>query len=87
MLSNFRNYLVSMKILFYFLLASLAWFLVLLTIDIQVELLKAALISSGASIVTVVVFSLLRRPVKKWFLRNFSKSYMMSRGYVGGKKK
>ncbi|MBS1587173.1 MAG: hypothetical protein JSS82_16690 [Bacteroidetes bacterium] len=76
-----------MKTFFYFLLAGLAWFLVFLTIDIQVDLLKATLISVAASIVTVIIIASLRKPVKKWFLRNFSKSYMMSRGYVGGKKK
>jgi hypothetical protein len=77
----------SMKNLFYFLLAGLACFLVLLTIDIQIDLLMASLISAGVSIVALVIISLVRRPLKKWFLRNFSKSYMMSRGYVAGKKK
>lgn len=81
------NHHTFMKTFFYFLLAGLAWFLVLLTINIQVDLVKASFISAGASIATLIVIVLVRKPAKKWFLRNFSKSYMMSRGYVGGKKK
>ncbi|OJW83537.1 MAG: hypothetical protein BGO69_08690 [Bacteroidetes bacterium 46-16] len=70
-----------MRYLLYFVLSFLGWAVLYLTFDLDADFSCVGIVSLGASVITLLAVRFTFKPLKKWYRKNFSKSYRLSRGY------
>ncbi len=68
-----------MQYFFAFLITLGAWLVVLLALDTQADPLKIFVVAVASAIVSLTIWKSSFKPLMRWYMKNFSKSYKYRR--------